>query len=208
MIKSAHSILGLTLGFWKRPFSQAQHSPLPSDATLPTKMQSGRSACFLTVHLSTQHSWHTSALFLPLYQLDGFYRRIQWWASWGIICSEQKAKVRERGAAEICPLHCSHIVCALPFFFFLLLLAHFILLSPSFLFFSLPVSPSAAKWHPSIDCFSDWFACVWPPSFSGAIHRQCWSRMPGSWRVDIRETVTRGCALIDFPLEWIKSASG
>lgn len=121
MIKSAHSILGLTLGFWKRPFSQAQHSPLPSDATLPTKMQSGRSACFLTVHLSTQHSWHASALFLPLYQLDGFYRRIQWWASWGIIRSEQKAKVRERGAAEIGPLHCSHIF----LFFFVALFSSF-----------------------------------------------------------------------------------
>lgn len=46
MIKSAHSILGLTLGFWKRPFSQAQHSPLQSDATLPTKMQSGGARVF------------------------------------------------------------------------------------------------------------------------------------------------------------------
>lgn len=46
----------------------------------------------------------------PLYQLDGFYRHIHWWASWGIACSEQKDKVRERGAAEIRPLHCSQVV--------------------------------------------------------------------------------------------------
>ncbi len=92
---------------------------------------------------------------------------------------------------------------------FFLFSAHFILLSLSLShtsFFSFP--PSASKWHVSIDCSSDRFACVWPRSFSGAIHRQCWCRKPGSWRADIRETVTRGCALIDFPLEWIKSASG
>lgn len=130
MIKSAHSILGLTLGFWKRPFSQAQHSPLQSDATLPTKEAIGRSVCFLTVHLSTQHSWHASALFLPLYQLDGYYRCIQWWASWGIICSEQKAKVRERGAAEICPLHCSQIL-----FFIILFSSFYPPLTPILLFF-------------------------------------------------------------------------
>lgn len=118
MIKSAHSILGLTLGFWKRPFSQAQHTPLQKWCNTSNEDAIGRSACFLTVHLSTQHSWHVSALFLPLYQLDGYYRCIQWWASWGIICSEQKAKVRERGAAEICPLHCSHIICAFAFLFF------------------------------------------------------------------------------------------
>lgn len=98
----------------------------------------GRSACFLTVRLSTQHSWHASALLLLLYQLDGFYHHIQWWASWGIICSEQKAKVRERGAAEICPLHCSQIVCAFTSFFSLFSWAHFILLFLSyFLFHSL-----------------------------------------------------------------------
>lgn len=163
MIKSAHSILGLTLGFWKHPFSQAQQkwcNTSNEDAI-------GRSACFLTVHLSTQHSWHASALFLPLYQLDRFYRCIHRWASWSIICSEQKSKVRERGAAEICPLHCSQIVYAFVF------LAHLILPSLSCFFFFFLFSPSASKWHLSIDCFSDWFACVWPPSFSRAIHRRC-----------------------------------
>lgn len=106
MIKSAHSILGLTLGFWKRPFSQVQHkwcNTSNEDAI-------GGSARFLTVILSTKHSWHASALFLPLYQLDRFYHRIHRWASWSILCSEQKAKVRVRGAAEIRSLHCSHIV--------------------------------------------------------------------------------------------------
>lgn len=40
-IKSARSILGLTLGLWKLPFSQAQHPPsLQSDATLPAQRQS------------------------------------------------------------------------------------------------------------------------------------------------------------------------
>lgn len=123
----------------------------------------------------------------------------------------KKAKVRERGAAEICPLHCSQIVCAfavLFFFFPFTLFSSFYPLFTLILFLSFLFSPSASKWHVSIDCSSNWFACVWPPSFSTAIHRQCWCRMPGSWRADIRETVTRGCALIDFPLEWIKSASG
>ena len=95
MIKSAHSILGLTLGFWKRPFSQAQHSSLQSDATLPPKMQS-EERVFSNSPSKYPAQLACSALFLPLHQLDGYYHRIQRRASWGIICSEQRAKVRER----------------------------------------------------------------------------------------------------------------
>lgn len=153
MIKSAHSILGLTLGFWKRPFSQAQHkwcNTSNEDAI-------GRSGCSLTVHLSTQHSWHASALFLPLYQLDRFYRRIHWWASWSIICSEQKAKVRESGAAEICLLHCSQIVSAFAFF------VHFILLSLSYFVFSYFLHLPLNDILPLTASPTDLAACDLPP---------------------------------------------
>lgn len=162
-------------GFLEAPIFPSTTLPPAKWCNTSNKEAIGRSACFLTVHLSTQHSWHASALFLTLYQLGGYYRCIQWWASWGIICSEQKAKVRERGAAEICPLHCSQIIWA---FFSSSLSSSFYPRLTHILFLSF--SPSASKWHLSADCSSDWFACVWPPSFSRAIHRQCWSRMPGS----------------------------
>lgn len=141
MIKSAHSILALTLGFWKRPFSQAQHSPLQSDATLPTKMQSGGAPCFLTVRLSTRHSWHASALFLPLYQLDGYYRCIQWWASLRLhTLRTPKLRSGREELAEIYQLHCSQITSA--FAYFMSLNSFF---SSLLYFFSLSLSPSAYR---------------------------------------------------------------
>lgn len=123
----------------------------------------------------------------------------------------QNEKLRSGREGLLRSAHCivprSFVLLPSFFFFFTLLSSFYPPLTP-ILFFPHSFSPSASKWHLSIDCFSDWFACVWPPSFSRAIHRQWWSRITGSWRVDISETVTRGCALIDFPLEWIKSASG
>lgn len=69
MIKPAHSIRGLKLGFWKRPFSQAQHSAATKWCNTSNKDAIWRSAWLLTVHLSTQRSRHASPTTLSTWRI-------------------------------------------------------------------------------------------------------------------------------------------